>query len=66
MVSTRLSIGSMGKGKQKEKSPEILAREATTVLATLSTSPKQKWKWKRELSMYFKAQRSVRIKTSRP
>ena len=36
------------------------------MLATLSTSPKQKEKQKREPSMYFKARRSTRIKTSRP
>ena len=36
------------------------------MLATLSTSPKQKGKQKREPSMYFKARRSMRIKTGRP
>ena len=36
------------------------------MLATLSTSPKQKGKRKREPSMYFKARRSMRIKTGRP
>ena len=36
------------------------------MLATLSTSPKQKGKRKREPSMYFNARRSVRIKTGRP
>lgn len=36
------------------------------MLATLSTSPKQKEKRKREPPLYFKARRSVRIKTSRP
>ena len=36
------------------------------MLATLSTSPKQKGKPKREPSMYFKARRSMRIKNDKP
>lgn len=43
-VSTRLSTQSFETGQQKEKLPEILAREAAAVLATLSTSPKKKGK----------------------
>jgi hypothetical protein len=65
-ATTGLSTGSPEKGKQKEKSAEILAREAAAVLATLSTSPKPKEKRKRETPLYFKARRSVRIKTGRP
>ena len=45
---------------------EILAREAAAVLATLGTSPKLKEKRKRDTPLYFKARRSVRIKTGRP
>ena len=37
-ATTGLSTGSLGKGQQKEKLAEILAREAAPVLATLSTS----------------------------
>lgn len=66
MVTTRLSTGSLGKGQKKEKSPDILAREVVAFLATLSTSPKQKGKRKRDPSLYFKARRSMRIKTGRP
>jgi len=47
-------------------SPETLAREATAVLAALSTLAKQKGKRKRQTSMYFKAQRSTRIKVGKP
>ena len=36
------------------------------MLATLSTSPKQKGKRKREPSMYVKVRRSMRIKIGRP
>ena len=36
--ATGLSTGSLEKGQQKEKSAEILAKEAELVLATLSTS----------------------------
>ena len=43
-ATTRLSTESLGKRQQKEKLAKILAREATTMLATLSTSPKQKEK----------------------
>ena len=42
IVDTGLSTGSMETEEQKEKSPEILAREAATMLATLSTYPKKK------------------------
>jgi len=42
--ATGLSTGSHEKGKQKEKSAEILAREAAAVLATLGTSPNPKEK----------------------
>lgn len=49
-----ISTGSLKKGQQKEKSDEILAREVEVVLATLSTSPKQKEKRKRETPLYFK------------
>ena len=44
IVSTGLSTGSLKTEQQREKSPEILAREVVTMLATLSTSPKQKEK----------------------
>jgi len=43
-----------------------LAREVAAVLVALSTLPKQKWKRKRQTSMYFKARRSTRIKVGRP
>jgi len=52
--------------QRRGKSPEILAREETTVFATLKTPPKQKGKRKRQTSMYFKARRSTRIKVGRP
>lgn len=39
-----ISTGSPEKGKQKEKTTEILSREAVVVLATLSTSPQPKGK----------------------
>lgn len=41
-VDTGLSTGSMETEQQKEKSPEILAREVAAMLASLSTSPKKK------------------------
>ena len=63
---TRLSTGSLEMEQQREKSPEILAREAVAVLDALSTSPKQKGKKKREPSMYFKARRSTQIKVGGP
>ena len=44
----------------------MLAREATTMLAALSTPTKQKGKRKKETSIYFKARRSTRIKVGRP
>ena len=44
IVNTGLSTGSLEIGQQKEKLPEILAKEAAAVLATLSTSPKKKGK----------------------
>jgi len=65
-VDTGLSTGSLETEQQREKLPEILAREAVAVLDSLSTSPKQKGKQKREPSMYFKARRSMWIKVGRP
>ena len=65
-ATTGISTGSLKKGQQKEKLVEILARKVVVVLATLSTSPKQKEKRKRETLLYFKARRSVRIKTGKP
>ena len=47
----------------KKKKVDILAREAAAVLAGLSTPPKPKGKRKRDPPLYFKARRSVRIKT---
>ena len=47
-------------------SPETLAREATTILAALSTPAKPKGKRKRQPSMYFKARKSTRIKMGKP
>jgi len=66
IVDTGPSTGSMETEQQKEKSPEVLAREVVVVLAALSTSPKQKGKRKREPFMYFQARRSMQIKTGRP
>jgi len=66
LATTGLSTGSPEKGKQKEKMAEILAREVAAGLATLSTSPQPKEKRKRETPLYFKARRSVRIKSGRP
>jgi len=43
-ATTRLSTGSPEKGQKEEKLAEILAREASAVLATLGTSPKPKEK----------------------
>jgi len=60
------STGSPEKAKPKEKKADILAREAAAVLAALSTPPKPKEKRKRETPLYFKARRSVRIKTGKP
>ena len=37
-ATTGLSTGSQGKGKQKEKSAELLAKEVAPVFATISTS----------------------------
>ena len=65
-VDTGLSTGSLETEQQREKSPEILAREAVAVLDALSTSPKEKGKQNREPSMYFKARRSMWIKAGRP
>jgi len=42
IVDTGLSTGSMKTEQQEEKSPEILAKGAAVVLATLSTPPKPK------------------------
>jgi len=65
-VGIEISTGSEGKGQQKKKSPEMLAREATVVLAALSTPRKQKGKRKRQTPMYFKARKSTRIKVGKP
>lgn len=65
-ADTGPSTGSPEKGKPKEKRAEILAREEAAVLAALITPPKPKEKRKREIPLYFKARRSVRIKTGRP
>ena len=66
LTKTGSSTGSPEKVKPKEKKADILAREAAAVLAALSTPPKPKEKRKRETPLYFKARRSVRIKTSKP
>jgi len=42
-----------------------LAKEATTVLATLNTPAIQNGKRERQTSMYFKARKSTRFQTSR-
>jgi len=47
-------------------SPKTLAREIAIVLAALSTPAKPKGKMKRQPSMYFKAQKSSRIKMGKP
>jgi len=65
-VDTGTSTGSMEKEQQRGKSPKILAREVAVVLDILRTPPKQKWKRKRQASMYFKASRSTQIKVGRP
>jgi len=46
--------------------PETLARQVATILAVFITPGKQKGKRKRQTSMYFKAQRSTRIKVGKP
>ena len=66
ITKTGASTGSPEKVKPKEKKVDILAREAAAVLAGLSTPPKPKEKRKRETPLYFKARRSVRIKTGKP
>ena len=60
------STGSPEKREPREKKADVLAREAAAVLAALSTPPKPKEKRKREAPLYFKARRSVRIKTGKP
>ena len=65
-LQKQASTGSPKKVKTKEKEVDILAREAATVLAGLYTPPKPKDKRKRETPLYFKARRSVRIKTGKP
>ena len=45
---------------------DVLAREAAAILAGLSTPPKPKGKRKTDTHLYFKARRSVRIKTGKP
>jgi len=64
-VGIEISKGSEEKEQQKEKSPEMLAREVAASLTTLSTPTKPKEKRKRQPSMYFKAKKSTRIQTSR-
>ena len=44
MAKTGSSTGSLKKAKPKEKKADILTREASVVLAALSTSPKPKEK----------------------
>ena len=66
LAKTGSSTGSPEKVKPKEKKADILAREALVVLAGLNTPPKPKEKRKRETPLYFKARRSVRIKTGKP
>ena len=45
---------------------ETLAREVVAILVALSTLAKPKGKRKRQPSMYFKAQKSTRIKMGKP
>lgn len=52
--------------QQEEMSLETLSREATIVLAALSTPANPKGKRKRQPSMYFKARKSTRIKMEKP
>ena len=52
--------------KPKEKKDDIREREATAVLASLSTPPKRKEKRKRETPLYFEARISARTKTGKP
>lgn len=66
LTKTGSSTGSPGKVETKKKKADILAMEAAAVLAALSTPPKPKEKRKRETPLYFKARRSVRIKTGKP
>jgi len=55
------------KGVEKvEVSLETLERGAIVVLAILSTPVKHKQKRKRRTSMYFRAQKSTRIKIGKP
>ena len=65
-ADTGPSTGSLERRKPKEKRAETIEREAAAMLAALSTPPKPKEKRKREIPLYFKAKRSVRIKTGRP
>ena len=66
VIKTGSSTTSPEKVKSKKEKADILAREAAAVLAALSTPPKPKEKRKRETPLYFKARRSVRIKTGKP
>ena len=52
--------------EQGEESLEALEREAVATLTALSTPIKPKKKRKRQASMYFKARKSIRIKTGKP
>lgn len=61
-TDTRKTIDGKEEAQQEEVSPETLAREVAVVLVALSTPAKPKGKTKRQPSMYFKAQKSTRIK----
>jgi len=66
VTKTGASTGSPAKVKTKKERADILEREAAVVLAALSTPPKPREKRKRDTPLYFKARRSVRIKTGKP
>ena len=66
MTKTGASTGSQTKAKTKKEKVDILEREVAAVLAALSTPTKPREKRKRETPLYFKARRSVRIKTGKP
>jgi len=55
VIKTGSSTGSSEKVKSKKEKADILAQEAASVLAALSTPPKPKEKRKRETPLYFKA-----------
>ena len=54
------------KADQEEESLETLEREAAAALTALSTPIKPKQKRKRQVSMYFRASKSTRIKIGKP